>query len=58
VQWEARADNHAQRAGVPWMTPRTGRDGVAEFFSVVRAREIREFSVLGMMAAGTDTTAG
>ena len=28
VQWEAWADNHGQRAGVPWMSPRTGREGV------------------------------
>jgi ketosteroid isomerase-like protein len=57
VQWEAWADNHAQRAGVPWMTPRTGRDGVAEFFSVVGALEIREFSVRAMMAGGNQVVA-
>ena len=57
VQWEAWADNHAQRSGVPWMSARTGREGVAEFFSVVGALEIQEFSVLALMAGGNQVVA-
>ena len=48
VQWEAWEDNRAQRAGVPHMAPRTGKDGVAGFFAVVGEYEIREFSVLDL----------
>ncbi|HEY4575304.1 MAG TPA: DUF4440 domain-containing protein, partial [Thermoanaerobaculia bacterium] len=32
VEWEAWADNTAQKAGVGWMVPRRGKAGVAEFF--------------------------
>jgi uncharacterized protein len=51
VRWEAWEDNHAQRAGVPHLVPRTGKDGVAEFFGVVGQFEIKEFSVLDLAAS-------
>ncbi len=50
VRWETWADAFAQRAGVPWLQQRTGRDGAAEFFRVVGAFEIAEFAVLSIMA--------
>ena len=48
-QW---ADNHAQRAGVPWIAERRGHDGVMEFFGVVGTLDISDFQVLSMMAGG------
>jgi uncharacterized protein len=51
VQWEPWTDSFAHRAGVPWLIPRTGRAGAAEFFSIVGAFEISEFNVLDLMAS-------
>ncbi len=31
VQWEQWADNSAQKAGVPWMQARKGKQGAFEF---------------------------
>jgi ketosteroid isomerase-like protein len=52
VAWEQWADNQAQKAGVPWFAPRSGRDGAAEFFALVGGWEIRDFQLLSMMAGG------
>jgi ketosteroid isomerase-like protein len=53
-QW---ADNHAQRAGVPWLAERRGHDGVAEFFGIVGTFDIRDFQVLSMMSGGDQVVA-
>jgi uncharacterized protein len=50
VRWEDWADSFAQRAGVPWLEARAGKDGVAEFFRIVGTFEVAEFSVLDVMA--------
>jgi ketosteroid isomerase-like protein len=50
VEWESWADNSAQRAGVPWMTARQGKAGVAAFFQLVGQFTIHEFQVLSIMA--------
>lgn len=53
VRWETWEDNRAQKAGVPWLTSRSGKAGVQAFFKVVGGGfEIRDFQVLGMMAGG------
>jgi uncharacterized protein len=53
VRWDAWEDNHAQRAGVPWLLPRTGHAGAVEFFNLLATTmTFREFSVLSMMAGG------
>jgi ketosteroid isomerase-like protein len=52
VAWEQWADNHAQRAGVPWMAERRGHDGAKEFFGLVGTFDIAEFQVLSLMAGG------
>jgi ketosteroid isomerase-like protein len=57
VRWEHWADSFAQREGVPWLEPRTGRDGVAEFFRIVGEFEITEFSVLDLMAGESQVVA-
>ena len=50
VQWEAWADNTAQKAGVPWMHPRRGKTGAAEFFKLVGQFQIHDFQVLAIMS--------
>src|SRR4051812_25930453 len=50
VQWEQWSDNSCQKAGVPWMQARQGRDGAADFFRIVGQFHIREFRVLSIMS--------
>lgn len=51
VAWEAWDDNSAASAGVPWMQPRHGRDGAAQFFGLVGSHlQVRDFRVLSIMA--------
>ncbi|MEA2693115.1 MAG: uncharacterized protein QOJ16_2502 [Acidobacteriota bacterium] len=58
VQWEAWADNAAQKAGVHWMLPRRGKAGVLEFFQGVEEwLDIQEFRVLSVMAGGNQVAA-
>jgi uncharacterized protein len=57
VSWEHWADWSPHRAGVPWLQPRTGKDGVAEFFGIVGQWEIAEFSVLDLMASDSQVVA-
>jgi uncharacterized protein len=45
-RWESWANNHALRAGIPTLQPRTGPLGVAAFFSVVSELKIDDFQVL------------
>ena len=49
--WESWLDNHGQKAGLPPMKPREGRDGVAEFFAYVATMHIQDFQVLDMLAS-------
>ena len=57
VEFDPWADSFAQRAGVPWVERRTGRDGVAEFFGIVGQFDVTEFSVLDIMASENQVTA-
>ena len=52
VQWEQWADNSAQKAGVPWMKARKGKDGAFEFFRIVGEFNIKDFQVLSIMGNG------
>src|SRR5919199_4024513 len=52
VQWEDPRDNTAQRAGVPWMQPRRGRDEVAGFFQLLSTFRFHEFRVLSLLQGG------
>jgi len=56
VRWEEWDDNQGQRAGVPWLAPRRGRDGAREFFRVVGGLQLHDFRVLKMLA-GEDSVA-
>jgi uncharacterized protein len=49
--WESWLDNHGQKAGLPPMSPRQGRAGVAEFFEYVATMQIQDFQVLDMLAS-------
>jgi len=50
VAWEQWADNFAQRAGVPWLAPRSGRAGAAEFFGTLQRFNFLDFRVVGLLA--------
>jgi len=53
VQWEAWADNSAATAGVPWLAPRHGKAGVAEFFRLFGSTlVVTHFKVLSLMVGG------
>ncbi|MFN8470040.1 MAG: nuclear transport factor 2 family protein [Caldilineaceae bacterium] len=52
VRWEEWADNSAQKAGVPWLQARQGKDGVLEFFKVMGGLQVMDFRVLSLMAGG------
>jgi uncharacterized protein len=49
--WESWLDNHGQKAGIPPMKPREGREGVADFFEGVSTMQIQDFQVLDMLAS-------
>lgn len=57
VRWDHWADNHAQKAGVPWLTRRTGRDEVRKFFAVVGEFQFKKFDVRGLMEGGNRVAA-
>lgn len=57
VAWEHWADNAAQRAGVPWLQARDGRDGALEFFQIVGQWTPERFEVHGLMAGGNRVAA-
>lgn len=50
VQWEAWADNAAQKAGVPWLQARSGNAGVLSFFQYLGTKtKLLNFQILGLM---------
>ena len=58
VAWEAWSDNSAARAGVPWLAPRHGKTGAAEFFGLVGSTlTLRDFRVLSLMDGGNQIAA-
>lgn len=52
VAWDVWPDNFAQRADVPHLRPRRGREEVAEFFTAVAEQTLYEFTVQGLVADG------
>lgn len=57
VQWEAWADNTAQKQGVPWLQARQGKEGVLAFFQVLGGMSVKDFQVLSLMAGGNQVAA-
>ena len=54
VEWESWADNSAVKAGVPWLTPRHGKDDVVHFFETAGQMKITDLQVLNMMEGGNE----
>lgn len=53
VQWEAWADNTAQKTGVPWLQLKHGKHGVAEFFQTFgQLTVLKDLQVLALMEGG------
>lgn len=58
VAWESWADNQAANAGVPWLMPRRGKAGAAEFFGIVGSvLVVKDFRVLALMDGGDKVSA-
>jgi ketosteroid isomerase-like protein len=57
VRWEHWADSFVQRADVPSLQARSGRDGVAGFFAEIASWDVSEFSVLDVMASESQVVA-
>jgi uncharacterized protein len=58
VRWEEWADNSAQKAGVPWMQPRHGKEGVLAFFQCIGSDlQIKNFQVFSLMDGGNQIAA-
>ncbi|MEP7109853.1 MAG: nuclear transport factor 2 family protein [Ferruginibacter sp.] len=57
VQWEQWTDNSAQKAGVPWMQARKGKEGAVDFFKTVSELSIKDFQVLSVMGNGNQVAA-
>ena len=57
VRWEEWADNSAQKAGVPWMKARRGKEGVADFFRLISEFKVHDFQVLSVMGGGNQVAA-
>ena len=57
VRWEEWPDNHAQKAGVPWLQARAGKEDTLDFFKVVGEFNFHEFQVRSLMAGGNQVAA-
>ena len=58
VAWEAWADNSAAKAGVPWLVPRHGKAGAADFFGLIGTTfVVKKFRVLSLMDGGDQVAA-
>ena len=57
VAWDEWADNFAQRAGVPHLVPRRGREDVAGFFGVIGSWTVLGFEVLDLVGDGRQVVA-
>jgi ketosteroid isomerase-like protein len=49
VRWEHWPDNSAQKAGVPWLQPRTGRDEVRGFYDILATYQFHEVRVASLL---------
>lgn len=57
VRWEHWPDNWAQRAGVPYMQARHGREEVAEFFELVGRWTVLDFELIDVIGDGARVVA-
>lgn len=49
VHWEQWEDNSTQKAGVPWMLSRNGKEGAMAFFRALGDLRISHFQVISLM---------
>ena len=52
ISWEQWADNSAQKAGISYMQPHTGKDSALTFFGLAGQMNVTELQVLNLMAGG------
>lgn len=53
VEWDSwTTENFAQKADIPWLKHRKGKDGVEGFFKAVATMGIYRFDVLSLMEGG------
>jgi ketosteroid isomerase-like protein len=57
VAWDEWQDSFAQRAGVPYLAPRAGRDDVAGFFGELATMTVLDFAVLDIIGSGRQVAA-
>lgn len=57
VAWDVWPDNFAQRADVPHLRPRRGREEVGAFFVAVAEQTVHEFTVQRLVADGDTVVA-
>lgn len=58
VKWDVwEVDNFAQRLGVPYLQPRTGRSGVSDFFASLVDVDFHVFQVRNIMCGGNQVSA-
>lgn len=57
VQWEPWVDNYAQKAGVPWLQERQGKEGALEFFNILETFSFTDFRVVAIMGEGNKVAA-
>lgn len=58
VEWDSwTVENSAQKADIPWMKKRIGKDDVAEFFKVTGTMGIFQFDILSFMEGENQVTA-
>lgn len=52
VSWDPAGTSSAQRAGMPSVQPRQGREQVTEFFRIVGGLQFHEFKLLDLVGEG------
>ncbi len=57
IKWEEWADNSSQKAGVPWMQLRNGKDGALDFFKGMSELGVKDFRVLSVMGDDSQVAA-
>lgn len=57
VRWEEWPDNFAQKAGIPWLQERRGREGAAAFFQSLAGLKIHGFELRTLMEGGDHVAA-
>ncbi len=57
VAWEAWEDNSSQKAGIVYMLPRRGKDGVAEWLDSLSGIEMHSLELRNLLEGGNEIAA-